>query len=188
MFTGSNHGFEPIYRDAATNLGKAIASRDFTLVYGGASVGLMGCIADTVLHEGGEVIGVLPRSLADLEIAHSSLTKLVITDSMHSRKTVMADLADAFVAMPGGLGTLEELFEVWTWTQLGIHSKPIGMLNVQGYFDSLLKFLDETVAAGFVTPKHRNLAISISDPDALLTGLLDIDVSLESKLIGDSDK
>lgn len=183
VFTGSSHGGRPAYEQAAIALGKEVASRGMALIYGGASVGLMGCVADAALSEGGVVIGVLPKSLADLEIAHSGLTELIVVDGMHARKTVMADSSDAFVALPGGLGTLEETFEVWTWTQLGVHAKPIGFMNVEGYFDSLFEFLDHTVTAGFVKPKHRRLAIVDSDPSTLLNGLAHADVTYEAKWI-----
>ena len=163
-------------------VGHAIAERGFTLVYGGASVGLMGAVADAALAASGNVIGVLPKALADLEIAHTGLTELRVVESMHARKTAMADASDAFITMPGGLGTFEETFEVWTWTQLGIHAKPIGFLNVDGYFDSLFAFLDQSVDAGFVRPKHRQIAVASNDASDLLDRLAGVDVGYESKL------
>ncbi|MEO1657364.1 MAG: TIGR00730 family Rossman fold protein [Pseudomonadota bacterium] len=183
VFTGSSFGADKAFEEAARSLGAAIAKRGFTLVYGGASVGLMGAVADSALAEGGEVIGVLPKALADLELAHTGLTELKIVDSMHARKTAMADAADAFVSLPGGLGTLEETFEVWTWTQLGVHAKPLGFVNVNGYYEGLLTFLDHAVASGFVKQKHKELALVDADPDALLEALAKTDVSYEPKWI-----
>lgn len=153
-----------------------------TLVYGGATVGLMGCVANAALDKGGTVLGILPEALANLEIAHKGLSELRIVDSMHTRKMAMADNANAFIAMPGGLGTLEEIFEVWTWTQLGIHAKPLGFLNVEGYYDGLFAFLDNAVEAGFVKTTHRKLAVAHSDPCCLLDLLSEANVKYESKL------
>lgn len=141
------------------------------LVYGGGCVGLMGVIADAVLDAGGHVTGVIPESLVAKEVAHLSLTELIVTQSMHERKTIMAERSDAFVAMPGGIGTLEELFEIWTWGQLGLHDKPCGMLNVAGYFDGLIAFLDHSVNEQFLKPVHRARLIVESDADVLLDRL-----------------
>lgn len=183
VFSGSSFGNDAAFDRAAIELGAEIASRGLTLVYGGASVGLMGSVADAALQSGGRVIGVLPKALAELEIAHMGLTELIVVESMHARKTIMADKSDGFVAMAGGLGTLEETFEVWTWTQLGVHSKPIGFLNVLGYFDSLFEFLDHTVARGFVKSKHRQIVAAHSNPGQLLDALKSADVSYEAKWI-----
>jgi uncharacterized protein (TIGR00730 family) len=159
VFCGSNGGGRPAYRDTALALGAALADAGIGLVYGGASVGLMGAVADGALARGGEVIGVLPRALADRELAHPGLTALHVVASMHERKAMMAELSDGFVALPGGLGTFEELFEIWTWAQLGYHRKPVAVLNVEGYYDGLLGFLDHTVREAFVKPAHRDALI-----------------------------
>lgn len=168
VFCGSSAGVRPDYADAARALGAAIARRGFGLVYGGASVGLMGMVADGALSHGGTVIGVLPKSMQDRELAHTGLSELHIVGSMHERKAMMADRADGFIALPGGVGTLEEMFEIWTWGQLGYHRKPLGMLNVAGYYDGLLGFLDGTAAEGFVQPVHRGMLLAETDPDTLL--------------------
>jgi uncharacterized protein (TIGR00730 family) len=168
VFCGSSPGARPEYRTAAINLGEALVARGFGLVYGGANVGLMGVLAHSVQRAGGEVIGVIPQSMVKKELAFTGLSDLRITGSMHERKAVMADLADGFVAMPGGLGTLEEFFEVLTWTQLGIHQKPSGILNVEGYFDRLIAFLDYSVAERFVKEVHRSMLIVDRDPIQLL--------------------
>jgi uncharacterized protein (TIGR00730 family) len=171
VFSGSSPGADIAYRAAATDLGHGLADRGIELVYGGAYVGLMGTLADAALEGGGHVIGVIPQSLVDREIAHPGISDLRIVDSMHERKAQMADLSDAFVALPGGVGTLEELFEVYTWNQLGLHAKPLGLLNVRGYFDGLARFLDHAVAERFVTPKHRAMLLVDEDLGALLDGL-----------------
>lgn len=171
VFCGSKNGSKPDYLGAARSLGRELASRDLTLVYGGADIGLMGCLANAVLEAGGEVFGVIPRRMVDREIAHQSLTRLWIVDTMHERKMKMAELADAFVAMPGGLGTLEEIFEAVTWTQLQIHRKPCGFLNTHGYYDSLLAFLNHAVDEGFVRHDHRSLLAVESDAGRLLDAL-----------------
>lgn len=171
VFCGSSMGSDPAFRDAATALGAEIAARGLALVYGGASVGLMGAVADAALAGGANVHGVLTRGLAARELAHPDLTRLDIVETMHERKTAMADLSDAFIAMPGGIGTLEELFEVWTWAQLGIHSKPVGLLNVAGYFDPLSGFLDHAVKSGFLRASHRDMTCRDHDPARLLDAL-----------------
>lgn len=168
VFCGSSAGARPAYAEAAHALGAAIARRGFGLVYGGASVGLMGMVADGALEAGGEVIGVLPKSMQDRELAHAGLTELHIVDSMHTRKAMMADRSDGFIALPGGVGTLEEMFEIWTWGQLGYHRKPLAMLNVGGYYDPLLQFLDTTVTEGFVRDLHRGMLIAEDSPEPLL--------------------
>ena len=168
VFCGSKMGNRDIYRLAATAMGKAIASKGLNLVYGGGDVGLMGVIADTVLENGGEVIGVIPEFFIGHEVAHKNLTKLHIVKSMHERKALMAKLSDAFIAMPGGYGTLEELAEIITWAQLALHNKPIGILNIDDYYKSLLEFFDKSVTEGFLSKKLRSLILESSDPDILL--------------------
>lgn len=155
VFCGSSPGAHPAYAEAAKELGQLLAARGVRLVYGGGHVGLMGALADAALAAGGTVIGVIPQSLADKELAHLGLTELRVVGSMHERKALMAELAEAFVALPGGIGTLEEFFEVWTWGQLGFHAKPCGLLNVGGFFDPLLAFLDGLVAQRFLRSEHR---------------------------------
>ena len=160
-----------MYRAAAEAIGRALAAQGRTLVYGGGNVGLMGAAADAALAAGGRVVGVMPRHLVDREIAHTGVTELRIVQSMHERKQLMADLADTFVLLPGGLGSFEEFFEVWTWGQLGLHRKPYGLLNVDGYFDRLLAFLDHAVAERFVRPEHRALVLVEENAERLLAGL-----------------
>ncbi len=168
VYCGSSLGRDPIYVQSAKALAAALAQRGLGLVYGGASVGVMGTIADEVLSHGGEVVGVMPDSLAQKELAHPNLTELYIVDTMHTRKAKMASLADGFIALPGGMGTLEELFEMLTWAQLGFHQKPIGLLNIDGYYDALLRFIDHTVQEGFVRPTHRKLLLEATSAEALL--------------------
>jgi uncharacterized protein (TIGR00730 family) len=168
VFSGSSPGARPDYLQAAKELGGALAGRDIGLVYGGASVGLMGAVADAMLEAGGEAIGVIPQALVEREIAHPGLTDLRIVGSMHERKALMADLADGFVALPGGMGTLEELFEVYTWTQLGLHSKPLGLFDVRSYYAQLVAFLDHAVAERFVTVEHREMLVVEQRAEALL--------------------
>jgi uncharacterized protein (TIGR00730 family) len=158
-----------LYAAAARAVAKALVDRDMRLVYGGASVGIMGAVADEVLRLGGRAVGVIPESLARKEVAHRSLTELHVTETMHERKMLMATLSDAFIALPGGIGTLEEIFEIWTWAQLGIHDKPCGLLNVNGYFDPLISFLDRAVAEQFVRPAVRSLLFVENEPEELLT-------------------
>ena len=171
VYCGSRAGDHPRYGVAAKRLGHALAERGIGLVYGGGSIGLMGVIADAVLERGGEAIGVIPAKLDALELGHAGLSEKVVVDGMHARKAQMAALSDAFVAMPGGYGTLDEIFEVITWTQLEDHHKPVGFLNVGGYFDQLLAFLAHTVEEGFVRPLHGDMLVAREDPVALLDGL-----------------
>src|SRR5215208_4700971 len=168
VFSGSSPGGHPDYAQAAEELGRALAAQRIGLVYGGAHVGLMGAIADAALDAGGEVVGVIPQALVDREIAHTGLTDLHVVGSMHERKAKMAELADGFIALPGGMGTLEELFEVYTWTQLGLHSKPLGLLDVRGYYDELVAFLDHTVEERFMTVEHREMLVVEERAEALL--------------------
>jgi uncharacterized protein (TIGR00730 family) len=168
IFCGSNPGARPDYVEAARSLGRLLAQRGIGVVYGGSNVGLMAALADAMADELGDVIGVIPRMLVDREVANTTLTDLRIVDSMHQRKAMMAELADGFIALPGGIGTLEEFFETWTWAQLGMHAKPCGLLNVAGYFDPLLEFLDHAVAERFVRDVHRGMVVVERDPSALL--------------------
>ena len=183
VFSGSSPGGDLAYRAAATDLGHRLAERGIELVYGGASVGLMGVVADAALEGGGRVIGVIPQSLVDREVAHPALSDLRVVDSMHERKAVMAELSDAFVALPGGVGTLEELFEVYTWNQLGLHAKPLGLFNVRGYFDGLARFLDHATAERFVTPQHRAMLLVSEDLGDLLDGLAGWEAPAQPKWI-----
>jgi uncharacterized protein (TIGR00730 family) len=168
VFCGSKHGRQTGYTMAARKTGRVLAERGIGVVYGGGDVGLMGEVADAALEAGGEVTGVIPSFMVGQEVAHAGLTRLDVVDSMHERKARMAELADAFVALPGGWGTLEELFEVVTWAQLGLHAKPVGLLDVGGFFDDLLQFLDRAVAEGFVTEAHRGLLVADDDIERLL--------------------
>jgi uncharacterized protein (TIGR00730 family) len=168
VFSGSSPGGHPAYAEAAAALGQTLARRGIGLVYGGASVGLMGAVADAALDAGGEVVGVIPRALVDREIAHPGVADLRVVGSMHERKALMADLADGFVALPGGMGTLEELFEVYTWTQLGLHEKPLGLLDVRGYYAQLAAFLDHAVDERFVTAEHRDMLVLVRDAGAMI--------------------
>lgn len=172
VFCGSSSGQDPVYLEAARSLGEAMAARGIDLVYGGASVGLMGAVADAALGRGGHVIGVMPQALVDKEIAHRGLSDLRVVGSMHERKALMAELADGFIALPGGLGTFEELFEVWTWAQLGYHRKPCALLNAGGFYDKLTDFLDDVVERGFVKPIHRSMLIVENEPAALIDAIL----------------
>lgn len=174
VFTGSRHGLRPEYTDAAKQLGRELVARNYGLVYGGGNVGLMAVIADAVLELNGHVTGVIPNSLASREVAHLNLTDLWVVQSMHERKALMGELSDGFIAMPGGIGTLEELFEVLSWAQLGIHEKPCGLLNVAGYFDPLIGFLDHAVDQDFIKPKHRALLLVESEPARLLDRIASI--------------
>ncbi|MHC2145944.1 LOG family protein [Pseudomonas sp. 210_17 TE3656] len=171
VFCGASTGVNPAYREAAIALGQAIAQRGLTLVYGGGAVGLMGIVADAAMAAGGEVIGIIPQALKDAEVGHSGLTRLEVVDGMHARKARMAELSDAFVALPGGLGTLEELFEVWTWGQLGYHAKPLGLLDVNGFYSKLGSFLDHVVVEGFVRPQHRAMLRLADSPAELLDAM-----------------
>jgi uncharacterized protein (TIGR00730 family) len=171
VFCGSSVGNQSAYAEAAQAMGALLAARGIGLVYGGGHVGLMGVIADAVMASGGEVIGVIPQTLADREIAHSGITELRVVDSMHSRKAMMAELSDAFIAMPGGVGTFEEFFEVVTWTQLGLHRKPCGLLNVNAFYTPLAAFIDQAVSEGFIRPVHRAGIVVDSDPERLLDTL-----------------
>ena len=171
VFCGSHAGRGESYRAAAAQFAREVARRGITIIYGGGNVGLMGVVADAALAAGGRVVGVLPRFLQERELGHTALSELHLVDSMHERKALMAELSDAFVALPGGVGTLEELFEAWTWMQLGLQHKPCGLLAVGNFFDPLLSFLDRTAEEGFVTSNHRALLKVANDPAVLLSKL-----------------
>jgi len=173
VFCGSSAGSRPAYRQAAEAVGRLIGRRGIELVYGGGRVGLMGAVADAALAEGGRVVGVIPQALANKEIAHAGLSKLHIVGSMHERKFLMADLSDAFVALPGGFGTWEEFFEVLTWSQLGIQRKRCGLLNVEGYYDPLLAMVERATSDGFIREAHTGLMLSDADPARLFDRLLE---------------
>jgi uncharacterized protein (TIGR00730 family) len=168
VYCGSSSGARRSYADAAQDLGKALVRRGLGLVYGGSNVGLMATLADTVLAEGGEVTGVIPEPLVSKEVAHAGLTDLRVVRSMHERKALMAELADGFIAMPGGFGTLEEFSEIVTWIQLGLHRKPCGLLNVEGYYDGLLAFLNHAAAEGFIHGDYRTVVLTDAEADGLL--------------------
>jgi uncharacterized protein (TIGR00730 family) len=171
VYCGSSPGVNGAYREAAARLGRELAQAGVGVVYGGASVGLMGAVADAALAAGGEVVGVIPQALVDRELAHPGLTELHVVGSMHERKALMAERADAFVALPGGAGTLEELFETFTWAQLGLHRKPLALLDVAGFYAGLVAFLDHLVHEGFLAPRMRELLLLADDARALLARL-----------------
>lgn len=168
VFCGSSEGASPIYKESAVQLGQELAKRQITLIYGGANVGLMGAVADAVLEQGGQVIGVLPIFLQNREIAHQGLTELIMVDSMHERKTKMAELAEGFIALPGGPGTMEEYFEIFTWGQLGLHAKPCGFLNINQYFDPLVSMFEIMEREQFMQPKYRSMVITDHTPEGIL--------------------
>jgi uncharacterized protein (TIGR00730 family) len=171
IYCGSSRGLDPIYATAAAEMATYLAKQGIGIVYGGGNVGIMGVIADAALAAGGEVIGVIPESLLAKELSHAGVTELHVTRSMHERKQKMVDLSDAFIALPGGFGTLDELFETLTWLQLGFHGKPVGLLNSAGFFDHLLTFLDHMSSTGFLTAKHRSSLITETEPEALLKAI-----------------
>nr|WP_234902339.1 TIGR00730 family Rossman fold protein [Agrobacterium rubi] len=188
VFCGSSSGLTDQYLAAATGLGTLLADKGIGLVYGGAAVGLMGAVADAAMKAGGEVIGVIPKALVDREVAHTGLKDLRVVSSMHERKALMAELSDAFIAMPGGIGTFEEIFEVWTWTQLGSHAKPCALLNVGGFYDQLLGFLDHVVNESFMKSVHRDMLLVENDPMSLLARLETFVVPSETKWIGKNER
>jgi uncharacterized protein (TIGR00730 family) len=168
VFCGSSPGARPAYAEAAAEVGRLLAGEGIGVVYGGGQVGLMGVVADAVLAEGGEIVGVIPQALVEREIGHPGVTEMRVVGSMHERKALMAELSDAFVALPGGLGTLEELFEVYTWAQLGLHSKPCGLLDVEDYYANLVALIDHAVEERFIPEQHRAMLIVEREPRALL--------------------
>ncbi|WP_432734814.1 TIGR00730 family Rossman fold protein [Maridesulfovibrio sp. FT414] len=168
IFLGANPGNDPKYAAAARNMGRELASRKIRTVYGGSNMGLMGILAESALEAGGEVVGVIPESLVKKEVAHFGLTELHVTDSMHERKALMAELSDGFIALPGGIGTMDEIFEIFTWAQLGFHSKPCGLLNIDGYYDRLMHFLNGVVEEGFLREAHKDMLISADTPAGII--------------------
>jgi uncharacterized protein (TIGR00730 family) len=188
VFCGSNAGARDSYIEAARRTGRVIAENGLSLVYGGAAVGLMGAVADAALAAGGRVIGVIPKALVEREIAHKGLTELFEVTSMHERKATMADRSDAFLALPGGAGTMEETIEAWTWGQLGHHAKPVGLLNVGGFFDSLLAFFDHQCRERFMRSEHRDMLIVESDPERLLARFADYRPPVVEKWIRGSER
>ena len=189
VFCGSSTGNRPEYREAARRLGELLAARGAGLVFGAGHVGLMGVLADAVLRGGGEAVGVIPQALVDKELAHRGLTELRVVGTMHQRKALMADLADGFVALPGGFGTADETFEILTWAQLGLHAKPIGLLNVSGFFDALIAWVDHCVREGLIRPEHRELLRTSGDSLDLLEMLLRHKPLPETpKWIGEGDR
>lgn len=184
VFLGSSLGDRPSYRTAAEQLGRDLARRRIGVVYGGGRVGLMGALADACLAAGGEVIGVIPHALQQKEVGHTGLTQLHVVDSMHERKALMAELADAFIALPGGFGTFEELCEILTWSQLGLHRKPCGVLDVDGYYAPLIALFDHATKSQFVRPEHRRLVMVGTEPEALVDELLHAEVPVLDKWIG----
>ena len=187
VYCGSSPGKNPAYAKAATLLAQALCDRGIGLVYGGAAVGVMGALADAVLAAGGEAVGVIPKSLAVKEVAHDGLSKLHVVGSMHERKAMMADLADGFIALPGGWGTLEELFEILTWAQLGFHDKPCGLLNVEGYYDGLIGFLENSFEQQFVNELYRPLLIKAHEPVGLLDQFATYRAPKVRKWMGEDD-
>ena len=183
VFCGSSSGARPLYAEAAAQLGRELAKSKIAVVFGGGRVGLMGILADSVLRAGGQAIGVMPRALVEKEIAHTSLTELHVVESMHQRKALMADLADAFLLLPGGFGSWEEFFEVVTWLQLGIHSKPCAVLNVAGYYDTLLSLTSHALKEGFLRSAHKEMLIVEEDPVRLLGRLEVVLIPSETKWV-----
>lgn len=188
VFCGSSAGFDPIHRQTASHFGAVLAREGIELVYGGGSVGLMGAVADAVLLSSGHVIGVIPKFLATKELLHERVSEMRLTENMHERKAMMSDLSDAFVALPGGLGTFEELFEVLTWAQLGLHRKPIGLLNVAGYFDPLVAMIERSITDGFCRDEHRQLFVVDNQPEGLLEKMRQQTLPTVTKWIPSSDK
>ena len=181
VYCGSSPGLGETYLESARELGEELVRRDISLVYGGASIGLMGEVANAVLEGGGKVTGVLPKDLFRREVPHAGLTELIEVSTMHERKAIMADLADAFIALPGGLGTIEELFEILTWSQLKIHNKPCGVLNIAGYYDKLGEFVNFAVTQEFVRPQHRDMILWADSPQSLLDQFADYEAPNETK-------
>jgi uncharacterized protein (TIGR00730 family) len=188
VFCGSNRGNQPVYLRAAQEVGQLLSQRGIGLVYGGGNVGLMGAMADACLGQGGRVVGVMPRALVEKEIAHLGLTELHVVESMHERKALMADLADAFIGLPGGYGTWEEFCEVLTWSQLGLHRKACALLNVNGFYDPLLAMANRAVEEGFLREVHRELLLADTDPVSLLDRLSGYDVPAVDKWIDRSTR
>ncbi|HNQ14858.1 MAG TPA: TIGR00730 family Rossman fold protein, partial [Pyrinomonadaceae bacterium] len=187
VFCGSNSGFRGEYAEAARQLGALFVREGIGLVYGGGKVGLMGIIADQVMNLGGRVTGIIPESLEKKEVGHRDVTELLVVGSMHERKALMAERADGFIAMPGGIGTFEEFFEILTWAQLGFHQKPCAILNISGYYDGLLALCDQAVNEGFLRREHRRLILEDSDPERLLAKMRDFTPSTLEKWLDQAD-
>ncbi len=187
VYCGSNPGADPAFAEATRELATLLAGSGVRVVYGGGHIGLMGVLADTVLAAGGEVVGVIPRGLVDREIGHKGLSDLRVVGSMHERKALMAELGDAFIALPGGIGTLEELIEVYTWSQLGIHRKPLGVLDVNGYYDGLASFLDDMVDARFMRSQQREVLIFEAEPETLLARLAAAEPPSQTKWLSEAE-
>jgi hypothetical protein len=187
VFCGSNAGAQTAYLEAAEAVGRGLAQRGVRVVYGGGKVGMMGAVADAARAAGGEVVGVIPQAIFDLEIGHTGLDDLRVVGSMHERKALMAELSDAFIALPGGFGTLEEFCEVVTWTQLGLHGKPCGLLNVAGYYDGLIALFDRAVADGFIRPENRGIVLADTDAEALIERLVERPTMSASAVIGPAE-
>jgi uncharacterized protein (TIGR00730 family) len=188
VYCGSSLGASPAYARAARDMGTELASRGLTTIYGGGNVGLMGVLADAALAHGGRVVGVIPSALVDLEVAHAGLTELIVVDSMHARKAVIAERADAFAALPGGLGTLDEFCEALTWSQLGIHRKPMGLLNTDGFYDPFIQLMDRMTGEGFIRPGHRANALAAPTPSELLDALASWQTTGEAKWQSDEER
>lgn len=188
VFCGSNPGRGEVYMEAAHTLGQLIAKRGYGVVYGGARDGLMGAVADGALEAGGKVIGVLPEKLSDLEVAHKNLTELHIVSSMHQRKGMMAELSNAFISLPGGIGTIEETFEIWTWTQLGIHRKPLALYNINGFYDGLQSFLNHMMQERFIREVHRAMMFAEQDPEKLIERVVTYEPPLVKKWIEPAER
>ncbi|MCA9030266.1 MAG: TIGR00730 family Rossman fold protein [Planctomycetaceae bacterium] len=186
VFCGSSTGSNPVFQQAAVRLAEEIVRREMRLVYGGGNIGLMGIVADAVLAGGGEVLGVIPHALARREVAHANLTELILVESMHERKARMAQMADGFIAMPGGFGTFEEFCEVLTWNQLGIHTKPCGLLNVEGFYDSLIALFDHARDQKFLRPQHRDIVVVDSAPDRLIDQMLAMKTTTVEKWLNEN--
>ncbi|WP_027723326.1 TIGR00730 family Rossman fold protein [Maridesulfovibrio zosterae] len=183
VFLGANPGNDPKYAQTARNMGRELAKRNIRIIYGGSNMGLMGILAESALEAGGEVVGVIPESLVKKEVAHYGLTKLHIAESMHERKALMAELSDGFVALPGGIGTMDEIFEIFTWAQLGFHNKPCGLLNIDGYYDKLIEFLGGVVQEGFLGEIHKEMLITASSPSELIEAYSNYEAPTVSKWV-----
>ena len=183
IFCGSSKGNDPVYEETAEELAKIIVDEDLTMVYGGGSIGIMGVLADKILSMNGKVIGVIPRFLYDLEVGHDNVTELIIVESMHERKQKMAEISDGFLALPGGFGTLEEMGEILTWIQLKLIRKPIGLLNINGFYDQFLMMLDKMVESGFLKKNNREILLSSKDPEEIITIIKNAPVFEDTKWI-----
>jgi uncharacterized protein (TIGR00730 family) len=187
VFCGSNPGKKTAYKEVAMQLGRLLALRGQKLIYGGAALGLMGAVADCALAKGGWVTGVIPQGLVEKEIAHSGLSEMHVVETMHERKALMAELSDAFIILPGGSGTMDEFFEIWTWAQLGMHTKPIGLLNLEGYYDHLIRFIDHQVSEGFIRKPHAEMLIVSDQLEDMLNSFEDFQAPVINKWVEKDD-